>query len=461
VAEPGAGGATSPDAAAIAALQARGRFGIRLGLGRTRALLRELGSPEQALRGVLIGGTNGKGSTQAMVAAMLRAGGLRVGQTPKPHLVHYRERIVVDDRAIEAAPFAALLGEVLEAADRVERRHGAPTEFETLTAAAFLWFARSDVDVAVIEVGLGGRLDATNAWDGGVAAIVNVQRDHMEHLGDTIPAIAREKAAILKRGDRAVTGAEGEALTVIRRRAARMGVPLAVTLPLAVLAMDRRGISLADPVRGPLRLGLLGAHQAANAAVALGIIEALRDAGIARIDDQAVRAGLAGARWPGRLELRTLDAGGRAREPGPAPHPGHPDLLLDGAHNEAGAVALAAAVEALRPSLSPGRVTLLLGMMADKEVDAMLDALRRSCALRDARLVAVTVPEAPRSMEGAELAARWRATGGDAEAAVDLADAWARAIVSARTDDGPLIVAGSLYLVGAVRALAIPGEVVV
>ncbi|MFN8622870.1 MAG: Mur ligase family protein [Chloroflexota bacterium] len=448
--------AAPPDAAAIAALQARGRFGIRLGLGRTRALLRELGSPERELRGALIGGTNGKGSTQAMVASMLRAGGLRVGQTPKPHLVDYRERIVVDGRPIAAEAFAALLDEVLAAADRVERRHGAPTEFETLTAAAFLWFARAGVDVAVVEVGLGGRLDATNAWDGGVAAIVNVQRDHMEYLGDTIPAIAREKAAIIKRGDRAVTGADGEGLTVIRRRAARVRAPLLVAPPLPVVAMDRLGTTVLDPVRGELRLGLLGAHQGANAAVALGIVDALGAAGIARVDDDAVRAGLAGARWPGRLELLSIDPGGRAGPTGPVPVPGRPDLLLDGAHNAAGAAALAAAIEALAPSLSGGRVTLLLGVMRDKEVDVMLAALRSSARLDRALVVAVTVPDAPRSLSGAELAALWRP--GDVTASDALPEAWERAVSLARAAEGPLVVAGSLYLVGAVRALMLPGD---
>jgi dihydrofolate synthase/folylpolyglutamate synthase len=457
MADPGTMPADGPDAAAIAALQARGRFGIRLGLGRTRALLKELGSPEQTLRGALIGGTNGKGSTQAMVASALRAGGLRVGQTPKPHLVHYRERIVVDGRPIAAEPFASIIGEVLAAADRVERRHGPPTEFEALTAAAFLWFARSGIDVAVVEVGLGGRLDATNAWDGGVAAIVNVQRDHMEYLGDTLPAIAREKAAIIKRGDRAVTGADGEALTVIRRRTSRLGVPLAVTPPLAVASMDRGGTSVVHPLRGPLRLGLLGAHQGANAAVALGVIEALHDAGIARADEAAVRDGLADARWPGRLELLTLSGDGTAQPPGPSSEPGRPDLLFDGAHNAAGATALARAVDGLVPSLSPGRATLLLGVMVDKEVDAMLDALRSSPWLRAARMIAVTVPDAPRSMAGAELAARWRQAGGDADAIDDLPEAWRRAVSAARAEDGPLIVAGSLYLVGAARSLALPG----
>ena len=215
--------------AVLARLAARGRFGIRLGLSRTRALLHQLGDPHVGLPGVLIGGTNGKGSTQALVASVLREGGIRVGQTPKPHLVSYRERIVVDGRPIAVEDFTNLLTEVLEQADFVARKHGSPTEFEVLTAAAFLWFRRSGVEVGVIEVGLGGRLDATNVWQGGVSAITNVALDHMEHLGNTVEAIAREKAAIIKRGDsHAVTGATEPALRVIRARSRRVGVRLDV-----------------------------------------------------------------------------------------------------------------------------------------------------------------------------------------------------------------------------------------
>jgi len=445
---------TTPDAAAIAALQARGRFGIRLGLGRTRALLRALGSPEAAVRGALIGGTNGKGSTQAMVASVLTAGGVRVGQTPKPHLVDYRERIIVDGRPIAAAPFAALLDEVLAAADAVAPRHGPPTEFEALTAAAFLWFARTEVDAAVVEVGLGGRLDATNAWDGGVAAIVNVQRDHMEYLGDTLTAIAREKAAIVKRGDRAVTGAEGEALGVIRRRAARMGAPLVVVEPLPVLSMDRTGTLVRHPRLGPLRLGLIGRHQGANAAVAVAVLEALDATGIARVGDEALRTGLAGARWPGRVELLVLGAADRAEAAGAVAVRGRPDVILDGAHNAAGAAALAATLDELAPGLSGGRATLMLGIMRDKEVAAVLDALRAARLLAAARVLAVTVPDAPRALPAAELASAWG--GPDTEAWDDVAAALQRGLTLARAADGPLVVAGSLYLVGAVRGMLMP-----
>jgi dihydrofolate synthase / folylpolyglutamate synthase len=443
---------TPAEASAIEALQSRGRFGIRLGLGRTRALLAALGSPERGLRGALIAGTNGKGSTQAMIAAVLAAAGQRVGQAPKPHLVTYRERIVVDGQPISASDFGPLVFEVLEAADAIAPRHGAPTEFEALTCAALLWFARSGVDTCVVEVGLGGRLDATNAWDGGVAVVTNVALDHMEHLGDSIAAIAREKAAIIKRGDRAVTGADGVALAIIERRARRMGAPLGVTPALEVMGTDRLGQVVAHRDLGELRLGLLGRHQAANAAVALGALGALVDAGMAKVDAAAIRAGLAAARWSGRLELLEVTTDGRgvthARAASPSPGPDAVEVLLDGAHNVAGAAALATAVDDLRAYLQPGRMTLLLGILRDKEVARIVEALRSSAALRDALVITTEVPDTPRSMDAADLAAAW---GHAARPVGAVDDAMDEAIRTARSAGGPLVVCGSLYLVGHVR----------
>jgi dihydrofolate synthase/folylpolyglutamate synthase len=424
---------------ALDRLRARGPVGIRLGLGRMRALLRELGDPQAALRGALIGGTNGKGSTQAMVGSVLRAAGYHVGQAPSPHLVSYRERIVVDGVPIAAGDLDAVVDEVLAASLPGERRHGPATEFESLMATAFLWFARRGVEVAVIEVGLGGRLDATNAWDGGVAAITNVGLDHQEYLGDTIAAIAREKAAIIKRGDLAVTGAVGEALAVIAGRARRVEAPLRVCPPLAVERVDASGTWLRHERAGRLRLGLLGRHQAANAAAAIGTLEALSDAGIATVTREQLRDGLAGVRWPGRLER--LEVGGVA-------------VLLDGAHNPDGCHALAGAWEDIRPGMPDGRVTLLLGMLRDKDVAGSLAALAASTSLRSAGLVASSVPGTQRALPAADLAAAWAAQPGTsaAVAALDDADgALTRALERAAREGGALVVAGSLYLVGHVR----------
>ena len=327
-------------AQALAALSERGRFGIKLGLGRTRALLRELDHPERTVRGALVAGTNGKGSVLALAGSALRAAGYRVGSTPKPHLVTYRERIEVDGQPIAPADFARLVGRVLAAADRIAPRHGEPTEFELLTAVVFARFAEVRPDLALVEVGLGGRLDATHAWDGGVAVVTNVDLDHMDRLGDTITKIAREKAAIIERGDLAVTGARGDGLAVIRRRARRLAVPLTVVEPAPLLGWDRDAIEIGLPRLGLTRVGLRGRHQAANAAVADATLDALEAAGIATVPEAARRTGYATAVWPGRLELL------RIRE--------H-DVLLDGAHNPAGAAALAVALDDLRPFLAPGR----------------------------------------------------------------------------------------------------------
>jgi dihydrofolate synthase/folylpolyglutamate synthase len=430
---------TYPDA--LRALDARGRFGVRLGLGRTRALLRALGDPQRSVRGALIAGTNGKGSVLALTDSVLRAAGYRVGTTPKPHLVTYRERIQIDGHPITADAFARLVERVLAVSDRVAALHGQPTEFELLTAVVFARFAELRPDVAVVEVGLGGRLDATHAWDGGVAAVTNVDLDHMDRLGDTITAIAREKAAIIERGDLAVTGARGDGLAVIRRRARRLGVPLTEVAPAPLLGWDRDGIDVELPRLGRTRVGLRGRHQAANVAVADAVLDALADAGIARADAAARRSGYAAAVWPGRLELLTV--GGR-------------DVLLDGAHNPAGAIALATALDDLRPFLSDGALTLVTASMADKDVDGIARALAAAVSMTGATIVCTGL-DLPRAMPAADLAAHWRRALPGVRILVepDHRAALERALSTPLADSGPVVVAGSLYLVGGARAMLV------
>ncbi len=429
---------------ALAALEARGRFGIRLGLGRVRALLRELGDPQAGVRGALVAGTNGKGSVIALAGSALRAAGYRIGETPKPHLVTYRERIVVDGRPIGADDFARAVAAVLPVADRVARRLGPLTEFELLTAVMFRHFAAAGLDLALVEVGLGGRLDATNVWDGGVAALTNVDLDHTDRLGPTIGHIAREKAAIVKRGDRAVTGADGEALAILRRRCARMGVPLVVAPPAPVLGWTRDVLTVDLPSLGPTEVGLRGRHQANNAALANALLDALEAAGIAQVPDGARRRGFRDARWPGRLEIVETAAPGGRRE-----------VLLDGAHNPAGVRALLDALEELRPSLAPGPATLILAIMRDKDVAGMVGQLASASLFRGGHLVVTQVT--PRGMAAADLAAAWQAA--RPGSAISLADGAEEAlemgIRHAAGAGGPLVVAGSLYLVGAVRGLLV------
>ncbi len=451
--------------AAVRALEARGRFGMRLGLTRIRALLRALDHPERAVRGALIAGTNGKGSVLALCSAALRAAGYRVGETPKPHLVSYRERIVVDGRPIEPDAFVRLVAEVGRVADLIAGRYGPPTEFELLTAMVFRYLAEARIDVALVEVGIGGRLDATHAWDGGIAVVTNVDLDHTDRLGTTVEAIAREKAAIIERGDVAVTGASGSALAVVRRRAARLGVPLTVVEPPALLGWDRDGLEVDLPRLGPTRIGLRGRHQAANAAVADAVLDALAVAGIAQIDAAARRAGYAAARWPGRLELLLVE-GRRAPI----------EVLLDGAHNPAGAAALARALDDLRPFLvggdgvretagprraRPTPIVLLTATMADKDVDGLVAALDGSAILRGARVLATTTGS-ERALPPSELAARWshRLPEGVVRAVENPRAGLEEGLALAEALEAPLVVAGSLYLVGLVRAAlaGIPGE---
>lgn len=435
---------------AVAAIRARGRFGISLGLARVEALLGELGNPQRRLRGALIAGTNGKGSVVALVRAVLGEAGLRIGTMPKPHLVSYRERIAIDGRSLSPERFAAAVAAVLPAIGRVAARLGEPTEFEVLTAAAFNELARAEIDLAIVEVGLGGRLDATNVLDAGVAVITNVQHDHERVLGATLAAIGAEKAAIVKPGNLAVTGAVGHGLRPIRERCATLAVPLrragAGQEYRAVVrhaGWDGLLIDAATP-NGPitdLRLGLLGGHQAANAAVALAVLDALaEDAGRRGtrlpVDEAAIRRGLAGARWPGRLELLPDTPLGR--------------VLLDGAHNPAGARALAAALG----ELGMRRFPLVFGAMRGKRVAATLRAL----APLEPRPVFTRVEDHGAHRPAQLLGAWQRIGGGEAYTAATPDAALRTAALLRAAPDQPIVVAGSLYLVGAIRGMLVGEE---
>ncbi len=431
-------------AEAVDALASRGRFGISLGLERVRAILDELGRPETGLRGALIAGTNGKGSVVALASSALRAAGLRTGTMPKPHLVSYRERIAIDGAPVSERRFAAAVARVLPAVDAVAARLGAPTEFEALTAAAVGELARSEVDLAVIEVGLGGRLDATNVLDLGVAAITNVQHDHERHLGSTLAAIGTEKAAIIKPGNLAVTGAAGRGLAPIVARSRSVGAALRRAGPrqpyratIRSQGFDGLVLDAHTPTRelNALRVGLLGTHQAANTAVALAVLDAMAELHGLQIPDGAIRRGFATARWPGRLE--------------PVDDPRLGRVLLDGAHNPAGAAALAQAIDDLRPHLTPGPLTLVMAAMADKDVDGIIDALAGAAEMVGATVIATTV-DAARAMSSDDLAARWRARAPRVTEVKAMPDP-ITALDGAIARGGTVVVAGSLYLVGAIR----------
>ena len=425
---------------AVAALTERGRFGISLGLERVSRLMAEAGHPDRDLRGALVGGTNGKGSVVAMVLSMLTAAGLRVGTMPKPHLVSYRERIAIDGVPLTPTDFAAAIERVLPAIDRVAADVGPPTEFEALTAAAIVELARRRVDLAIVEVGMGGRLDATNVLDLGVAAITNVQLDHEAHLGSTLAAIGGEKAPIIKRGNLAVSGASGRGLRPILDRCAALHVPLrragsgqAYRATLRSTSWDGIVVDAVTPTRHltELGIGLLGRHQAQNAAVALGLLDALGEQWGIDVDEEAIRRGLAAARWPGRLELLDGMRLGLGR------------VLLDGAHNPAGAAALATALA----DLGLDRPTIVFGAMRGKRVGAVLRAL----APLGPRFIFTRVADAG-AHEPADLERTWRRVRG-AGGASRTAATPAEALATASGGSDPIVVAGSLYLVGAIRGM--------
>lgn len=436
--------------AAVAALRSRGRFGVSLGLARIEALLAELDHPERGLRGALVGGTNGKGSVVAMARSVLGEAGLRVGTMPKPHLVSYRERIAIDGEPISREGFAAALSVVTTAIDRVTARLGPPTEFEALTAAAFVELAATKIDLALVEVGLGGRLDATNVLDAGVAAITNVQHDHERLLGSSLVSIGTEKAAIIKAGNLAVTGARGRGLAPIQDRCHVVGASLRRAGPGQPYSASVRhsgwdGLVLdATTPHGELpglRIGLLGSHQAANAAVALALLDALVEDAARRgfavsISDEAIRRGLGRAAWPGRMELIPESRFGR--------------ILLDGAHNPAGARALAASLV----ELGMRRFPLVFGATRGKRVSAVLRAL----APLEPRPIFTRVAN-PGALPADELLRRWRRIGtGSARVARTPEEALATAAARRSSAEQPVVVAGSLYLVGVVRGMLLGEE---
>jgi dihydrofolate synthase / folylpolyglutamate synthase len=412
-------------------LTSLGRFGIKLGLQRTLALLHSLDDPHQLFQGVHVAGTNGKGSVCAMLASVLQAADYRVGLMPKPHLVSYTERIQVDQRPIAEADFAALLTELQPVISKVAAELGPPTEFEILTSAALYYFARAGIDLLVCEVGLGGRLDSTNVLDLGVEVITNIALDHTQHLGSTLEAIAAEKAGILKPDSLAITGAQPPAVGVIESAARQQPIPLLrLGHEIELRAIDREWAGIEATVTTPagtyrdLRVPLLGLHQAENAALAVAAIDGLRARGW-EISDGALRDGLARTRWPGRLEV--IDR--------------HPIVLVDGAHNPAGLERSLAAVR----TLAKGRpLVIVFGAMKDKDLPAMLGQLRAMGAP-----VIFSAIDWHRAAAPSDLAKQF---GAPAEVAASAREAITRAREHAGAN-GLVLVCGSLYLVGEAIAL--------
>lgn len=396
----------------------------KLGLERVERLLAELGNPHRGRRFVHVAGTNGKGSVCAMIEAALRAAGIRTGLFTSPHLVEPTERIQIDGEPLSREVFTNAFNRVHEAAERLIQQGELdlhPTYFETVTVMAFLIFREQAVDTVVLEVGLGGRLDATNVVNPVLSVITPIDFDHEGWLGSTIEAIAGEKAGIIKPGVPVVTAAQRpEGMAVIVRKAAEVGAPLIRAGERSVdeLELSADGCSFRTggvSVRCPLR----GAHQVGNALTAVAAVEQMK----VPVD------GIALTVWPGRLE--------RVGE--------RPDVYLDGAHNPAGTRALAAYIRQFPPHR---RVWLVYGVMRDKSVAEMVETL-----FPLAYEIIVTTPPAPRALQPRSIAGIVK------HPRLRVIETLAEALSAAQRDAGPgdvIFVTGSLFLVGAARAICLP-----
>jgi dihydrofolate synthase / folylpolyglutamate synthase len=402
-------------------------------LERVSRLAELLGDPQGTYPVIHLTGTNGKGSTARMLTGLLGARGLAVGTYTSPHLERVNERLAVGGEPISD-------DELVEVLDAVARAEGviaeSPTYFEVLTAAAFRWFADVAVDVAVVEVGLGGRWDATNIADADVAVVTNVSLDHVETMGPGLADIAREKAGIVKPASTLVLGETDPALTPIFESAGaaevwRRGQEFGCSANR--LAHDGRVVDLFTPRAhySGVYLPVNGAYQADNAAAAVAAAEAFF---VAPLDEEVVAEAMAGVRLPGRLEVMARN----------------PLCVLDGAHNPAGAWAAAAALDEAFGTAT-GRV-LVVGMLQGRDPLEMLRAFDAGSA----RLVVACPPPSPRALPAAEVAAAARALGAATEEASSVPEAVATALALARPDE-LVLVTGSLYVVGAARAALTTG----
>lgn len=412
-------------------------LGMKFGLETMRALCATLEHPERAFPSVIVAGTNGKGSVTAMVSAALDAAAYRTGRYTSPHLHRLEERFTLSQQEVDTPELRAAAGRIRDAVESLQASGALaapPTFFECTTAIAFDLFRRAGVEIAVLEVGLGGRLDATNVVTPIAAAITSIDLDHQAQLGGTLAEIAREKAGVIKPGIPVICGPlPGEAAAVIEEvRADRGARTLFVGRELIVDARpgpDSTIVTIRTPHRTlrDVPLALRGRHQADNAAVAVGLMDELGEAGFP-VNDAPAAAGLATASWPARLErIRWGDA----------------DVLIDAAHNPAGARALAAYIA----EFGWADAVLVFGAMRDKDARGMLLAL----APRAAAVICTTAP-GRRASPAAELAAIAREVSADAIEVQSIADP-VEALACARARGRRIVITGSIFLLGALRGI--------
>ncbi len=404
------------------------KHGIKFGLNSTENILARVGNPHRGLRFIHVAGTNGKGSTAAMLAEILQAHGFRTGLYTSPHLVRFTERFRLNGREVPAERILRVFEKIRSIIDDAQP----PTFFEVTTAMAFLYFAEEKADFVVAETGLGGRLDATNVIYPKVSVITNIGFDHQEYLGSTLASIAREKAGIIKDGVPVVTGALQPVVQGILKTTC-----MAKNSKLYRFKSDfkvRRNSDGTFRYRGierqwpALALNLQGPHQAGNAALALAAAEVLEQKGLLSLDEAAVKAGLAGVRWPARLEVLRKN----------------PTIVLDGAHNAQGAESLR---DSLRQCFQYDQLHLVLGIMADKDIRGILRRL-----LPMAQTAIFTQPRYARAADPEELRKMARPYIQRHYVIPDPASAVAQASQMAEADD-LICIAGSLYFAGEIKEI--------
>ena len=397
------------------------------GLARSSELLSLLGNPEQKLKFVHIAGTNGKGSTAAMLASVLQSAGYRTGLYTSPHLLRFHERMRVNGKEIDDKSLIALTNTVRNAAEQMSEM---PTGFEIMTAIAFLYFVQEQCDIVSLEVGLGGRMDSTNVIPAPeVCVVANIGLEHTAILGDTVEKIAAEKCGIIKHGAHAVLFGQSEGVeNVAREKCAQEDVALTITAQekLERISSSLDGQEFKYRGRGPYHLRLLGEYQLLNALTVIDVCNALRSRGWDKLTDEAIDEGLSHAQWPGRLEL--LRRG--------------PDFIVDGAHNPQCVDAL---MDSLAALYGDKKLIFLTGVLRDKDWQQML---RRALPL--AKAFVVITPPSARALDENELAAWLNKQGVQAIPAKDTDDGVRRALALAGEDDA-ICSWGSLYFTGEVR----------
>jgi dihydrofolate synthase/folylpolyglutamate synthase len=421
---------------ALQRLDHRGVFGIQPGLEMEHGILGALGNPERAYPCIHVAGTNGKGSVCAMLESVLRAAGFRTGLYISPHLIRFNERIRAGGAEASDAELESLAQAVEAVEGGVAGRLGKPaTYFEFSTAMMFEHFRRAKVDIAVIETGMGGRLDATNVVVPAVAVITPVGMDHMAYLGSDLASIAGEKAGIIKRGRPVVAGRQDPAaMEVIRRVAVSKGASLVAAdeaVSVRRMSEDWAGqkvsVETADWAVGSVNLPLLGDYQLGNLAIVAATVGVLRGAGLA-IDEKAFRKGIAGTVWPGRMHVLQ----------------GEPPVLLDGGHNPHAAAAVA---EFLKRRIKGRPLGMVFGMCRDKDMAGYLDAFRGMAR----RFWAVPI-RTERSLSAAEVASVAKCLCDDVREMDSVMAGVEEAIAWAKVSGGAVCVSGSLYLAGEVLA---------